>query len=96
MCPSSWRILASRVNPFTTRLAVPSIFDILSRCSALGSMQQVELAKRIADLYLHPPTEEFSMFDWLKVGALADAGYHHAVGALAEWRPGKAPATAAP
>lgn len=85
MCPPSWRILANRMNPFGQRMNVPSIFEILSRCASLGSLQQREAMKLVADLYLHPPTESFSMFAWQSVRELADVGYRSSLEPLSAW-----------
>jgi predicted acylesterase/phospholipase RssA len=86
LCPSSWQILANRVNPFGEPLKVPSIFEILSRCASLSSVQQVDTLKGLADLYLHPPTERFSMFDWDRLAEMAEVGYAYARQVLADWQ----------
>jgi NTE family protein/lysophospholipid hydrolase len=86
MCPSSWQILANRLNPLGQPLKVPSIFEILSRCASLSSVQQVDAMRVLADLYIHPPTERFSMFDWDRVDEMAEAGYEHARRVLAQWQ----------
>ena len=45
LCPSSAQILGNRLNPFAAPLPVPSLFEILSRCASLSSVQQVESMK---------------------------------------------------
>jgi predicted acylesterase/phospholipase RssA/CRP-like cAMP-binding protein len=86
LCPSSWQILANRLNPLAPPLKVPSIFEILSRCASLASVQQVDAMRALADLYIHPPTERFSMFDWDRVAEMADVGYEHGQRVLEEWQ----------
>jgi NTE family protein/lysophospholipid hydrolase len=83
LCPPAWQILRNKLNPFSENLRVPSIFEILSRCASLGSVQQLHELKEQADLYLHPPTERFSMFDWDKIEELTEAGYRYASELLA-------------
>jgi predicted acylesterase/phospholipase RssA len=41
--------------------------------------------KRQANLYLHPPTEEFTVVDWKRAEELIDAGYRYAVQAVGDW-----------
>ena len=86
MCPPTWQILSNRLNPLAAqKLRVPTIFEILSRCASLGSVQQVEALKAQADLFLHPPIERFSMFDWDLIDDLVSTGYEYARRALANW-----------
>lgn len=89
MCPSSWQILANRLNPLAQPLQVPSIFEILSRCAFLSSVQKVDALKELADLYLHPPTEQFSMFDWDRLDEMAEVGYQHARLLISNWQRGE-------
>ncbi|MEO7087031.1 MAG: cyclic nucleotide-binding and patatin-like phospholipase domain-containing protein [Gemmatimonadaceae bacterium] len=90
ICPSSWQFLGNRMNPFAERIKIPGIFEILGRCATLTSVQQTDALRRQADLYVHPPTEPFSMFDWGKVSELSRVGYSTAVAALQQWRAGGA------
>jgi predicted acylesterase/phospholipase RssA len=97
MCPPSWQILRNRMNPFArAKWKVPTIFEVLSRCASLSSVQQVEQLKQRADLYLHPPVDTFSMFDWHRIVELADAGYGYTVEKLAEWAIARAGAAKTP
>lgn len=86
LCPPSWQILANRLNPLARqKLQVPTLFEVLSRCASLSSVQQVEALKEQADLYLHPPVEPFSMFDWHRLDEMADVGYKYARVMLRDW-----------
>lgn len=92
ICPSSWQFLGNRLNPFAPRIQIPSMFDIIGRCATLTSVQQTETLRRQADLYIHPPTEPFTMFDWTRVSDLARVGYASAQAMLGDWHGGAAAA----
>ena len=85
VCPSAWQFLGNRLNPFSERIKIPSMFEILGRCATLTSVQQTEELRRQADVYIHPETERFSMFDWERVRDLSEAGYEAATLSLAGW-----------
>ena len=82
--PSGWSLFWRRFNPLT-RIEVPNILEILVRSSTLASVQNVELAKAEADLYLKPPVEEFGMFNMIELDRIAEISYEYAKGALEEW-----------
>ena len=85
ICPSAWHFLANRINPFAERIKIPSIYQILTRCAALTSVQQTDALRAQADLYIHPPTEPFGIFAWNQVRELSEVGYRSAITALADW-----------
>ena len=87
---SGWYAAWRRLNPFGTRLRVPSIHAILERTTSLSSVQQAAgLAGGGADLYLHPQLEGFGMFEVKALERIVDAGYRAAQAQLAEWKQGK-------
>jgi predicted acylesterase/phospholipase RssA len=63
----------------------PTVVDVLSRVSTLNSTVATEVVKKQADLYLHPPTEDFTVVDWERADALMDVGYEYATRAVGEW-----------
>jgi predicted acylesterase/phospholipase RssA len=81
--------LWSRLSPWRAARSggrkPPTIVDVLSRVSTLNSTVATEAVKRQADLYLHPPTEDFTVVDWKRAEALVDVGYAYAVRAVDEW-----------
>ena len=40
------------------------------RSSGLASVQQVELMKRLSDVFFHPPIEKYSIFDFTQIKVL--------------------------
>lgn len=83
--PGLWRRFAARGGTPADGRKPPTIVDVLSRVSSLNSTVAIEAMKRQANLYLHPPTEEFTVVDWKRAEELIDAGYRYAVQAVGDW-----------
>jgi predicted acylesterase/phospholipase RssA len=84
---SGWRILWSRLNPFTRTLAVPNIAAVLQRSAELASVvMQREALLRGIDLYMRVPVERFGMLDFHQASHIIAAGRRAAREKLAEWR----------
>ena len=77
--PSGWSLALTRFNPLKPSPGMPSIFELLGRVTALASIRQLAEMKELANLYLHPPTEGFSMFDFDRIDELAQLGYDYAL-----------------
>ena len=82
---SAWQLLWSRFKPGATRLEVPGIHDVLERMTMLGSIQQSAEVVRTVDLFLHPPTDRFQMFDMKALDEIAEVGYRYAEPLVAEF-----------
>jgi predicted acylesterase/phospholipase RssA/CRP-like cAMP-binding protein len=90
MSLSAWRVLRSRLNPFAPTLRVPGIQEVLERMTMLASIQQsAEVVRSSVDLYLHPPTDQFQLFDLKAIDSIAEVGYTHARPLIAEWAAGR-------
>jgi NTE family protein/lysophospholipid hydrolase len=85
---SGFRVLWSRINPFTPAMKVPNIAAILQRSGELSSKRtQKELVNaHLADLYLRPPVEHFSLTDSSAVDEIATIGYESALEQIALWQ----------
>jgi predicted acylesterase/phospholipase RssA len=84
--PSPWRLLWSRLNPFGTPLAAPTIAEIIARTMVLASRSSRDETMAAADLYLRPPVGEFRTLAVTDFERILEAGYQHARAQLAEWR----------
>jgi NTE family protein/lysophospholipid hydrolase len=82
---SGWRLLWSRLNPFGAKSEVPTIFHILTRSAMLTTISNAESVKTSADLYLQPPTQGISLFDWGALDQSVEAGYRYASEQLERW-----------
>lgn len=83
---SSWQMLKTHLNPFSTLRPVPNVADILSRSTGLAQVQRrrAALANDGIDLLLHPPTAALRALDFKGGVALIEAGYRYAADALAK------------
>ena len=84
--PSPWQLLFQDLTRTKRKFPVPTMLEILSRSSSLSSLQQVERLKPEATLYLHPPLEKYSIFDFDHLDALIRAGYEYAAPLITQWR----------
>jgi len=70
-------VLWNRINPFRKTPQVPTIFEILSRLTMLGSAKQAaEMVENTLDLYIQPPLDEFGVIEYNAIDRIADVGYH--------------------
>jgi lysophospholipid hydrolase len=85
---SGWQALQDRLNPFTPKLNIPNLISLLYRTAEIGSVhdQKTLIKQGIADLYIRPPVEVFSMVDHKEIDKIAEVGYHFAKEKLAEWQ----------
>jgi len=83
--PSPWKIIWSRINPFTKTIEAPSILSIMGRASLLGSINKRNEVMKEVDLYLNPPVSDFGMLDNDSLKEIAEAGYRYAKDKVAEW-----------
>jgi len=83
---SGWQILWSRLNPFAPRIQLPSMAQILTRASMIGGLaQHKKMREGLADLYLQPPVNHFSLTNYNQAHAIAEAGYRYARDNLEAW-----------
>jgi predicted acylesterase/phospholipase RssA/CRP-like cAMP-binding protein len=80
--PSPWRLLVNWVNPFATRMVVPSIASTLMRTVSLPQLT----ARERADLVVEPPCEAHRLLDWRSIDQIMDTGYRAAVVAIEQWQ----------
>ena len=84
---SGWRVLASRLNPFTPRMRVPRIGDVVVRSMSLSTarLQRDRLGSRSVEL-LTPPVGRSGLLDFAAGPALVEPAYEYALEALAQSR----------
>ena len=88
---SGWHLLRSRLNPWSKSQQVPDMLSILTRTAMLASISTAETMKAKADLYLHPPTDSYGMFEVKAIEQIAQVGYEHALEEVGRWRDGWTP-----
>lgn len=84
---SGWQLLRQRFMPFSRRIAVPSILDVISQSTVVGSRRSQERSLRLAALTLTPPVAAFHSLGFGDHEALYRAGYEYAVEQLKDWSP---------
>jgi NTE family protein/lysophospholipid hydrolase len=87
--PSPWKFLRSRILPFTKRIEVPNIADVLMRTTDVGSSQKTREVKKDADLCLRPPIDGYGVLEFESLDEIADVGYRYAKEKLAALRSDK-------
>ena len=84
--PSSWDIIRGRFLSSKGLGTIPSIFDVLTRSTLLGSVNKADEVKANVDLYLKPPIDKFSMLEFSALSELADIGYNYAIEEIRNWK----------
>jgi NTE family protein/lysophospholipid hydrolase len=83
---SGWRILWSRLNPFTRSVVMPNIIEILTQSMSIGSSANRRLMlKRATDLLLELPLSNYSVTDHGKGEEIAERGYFYTHESIGNW-----------
>ena len=64
---------------------VPTLQRVILHSTMLGSRREVQAARRLADLFLNPPTAEFDMLDWQRFHTICEVGYRYAQTRVNAW-----------
>ena len=86
---SGWTAFWHRVSTNGQHAALPTLAEILMLTSTINSVPAGHEAKRLADLYLHPPASGVKAVDWKAIDRLVDAGYRYAIDRVEAWRAGQ-------
>jgi NTE family protein/lysophospholipid hydrolase len=90
---SGWPPLARALNPLDRSAGFPNIVRILSRAATLGSVHDQGAMEDVADLYLHPPTDQVDPLNWSAIDDVVDTGYRYSRDRIADWMVGEQRAT---
>merc|ERR1711871_91594 len=82
---SGWAILANRLNPFTPKWAVPSAGDVSSALAYMSHYQLQSKTEQLADLYLRPPVQQFSVLQFEQSQKIEQIGYEYAMEQIDQW-----------
>ena len=83
---SGWRILFSRLNPFTKSLRAPSMVGVILRTLEINSTRRAKEEEALVDVIIHPDVKKFKMTDYAQWKAIAQTGYDAALAPLTEWK----------
>ncbi|HEX7953011.1 MAG TPA: hypothetical protein VF523_08110, partial [Burkholderiales bacterium] len=87
-----WQFLRSRILPFAARIEMPHIVDVLIRTTDVSSSQKTRDVKKIADLCLRPPIDDYGVLQFEALDEIAEVGYRYARARLQELRQKRPPA----
>lgn len=83
---SGWRLLLDKINPLVDNDNSPNLIEILSRASIIGGLAQRKKGMDgIAELYLQPPVNEFSLTAYKQAEEIEEIGYQYALKELQRW-----------
>lgn len=82
---SGWRVLRNKLNPFSRKWNIPN-FVILLRTTMLRSINYASLSKAVADFYMHPPIEPFSLLEFKSYEKIMEVGYEFAQREIEVWK----------
>lgn len=82
---SGWKILRSKLNPFSEEIRVPTFINILSRCVLVNSIHTLSEMQDQADLLIQPPLSDVDVQDWSAYEEIIELGYQTAKQQIEEW-----------
>lgn len=83
--PTAWEYIKSRIQTREVGQDVPTLHRVILQSTMLGSRREVQAARRLADLFLNPPTAEFDLLDWKRFHTISEAGYRYARTRVTAW-----------
>jgi predicted acylesterase/phospholipase RssA/CRP-like cAMP-binding protein len=78
--PGGAALLKQKLLPFADANvdSPPGIFEVMLRASLLGSANQTQHNRAVADVYLNPPVENFGLLQFKSFDEIVQAGYDYA------------------
>lgn len=83
--PGSIEYLRDRLTPGRPPKAAPTLSRVIMQITTMASRKEMQHARKLADLYLNPPLDDFDFLDWGKMREIAAAGHRHALPRIKEW-----------
>ena len=82
---SGWRVLRSRLNPFTPSIKSPPLMLLVMRMATLTSTRRRVDQRNLADLYICPPVERFGQIEAEAHAEIIEAGYQAGLQEISAW-----------
>jgi lysophospholipid hydrolase len=83
---SGWKVLRNKLNPFEHSLEVPNIFENLVRVVSLNDAYIAREKRRMSDLFITPPVEQYGILDFRAYRPIIQGGYQAGLEALEDWK----------
>ncbi len=84
--PSPWEVLQSKMFSSQDSVPLPTIFDVLTRSTMLGSVNKTDEVKAVMDLYLKPPVDNFGLLEFTALQDIMDISYPYAKEEIRNWK----------
>jgi predicted acylesterase/phospholipase RssA/CRP-like cAMP-binding protein len=82
---SGWRILFSRLNPFSKPIRAPSLIGTVLRSMEINSVYQNRKRHSLAELVIYPDVKRFSGLDFGAFAPIVEQGYQASIEPLSQW-----------
>lgn len=83
--PGSFEYLRDRLTPGRPATTAPTLSRVIMQITTMASRKEMQHARKLADLYLNPPLDDFDFLDWGRMREIAAAGQRHALPRIKEW-----------
>jgi predicted acylesterase/phospholipase RssA/CRP-like cAMP-binding protein len=83
--PSSMEYIRSRLIPGRQTIEAPTLSRVILQVTTMASRKEVQSARKLANLYLNPPLNNFDFLDWGSMREIAETGYQHALPRIRNW-----------
>lgn len=80
--PSTFEILANKLNPFTKYPKVPYIPEILTRSIVIGNKRKLDEVKTLVDFLIEPDFSSVNGVNYSKINQIIEIGYNEAMKVL--------------
>lgn len=82
---NGWRVLWSRLNPFSPTMRVPSLLGSLMRAQEIRGISGLRHSETIADMTVRPDVSRYSILDFAAYEPIIEIGYRAALDQLVPW-----------
>ena len=83
---SGWRILFSRLNPFTKSLRAPSLVTTMMRTMEINSLRRSKEDEAYVSLMIYPDVKGIGPQDYDQFETITQKGYAAAIAPLRDWK----------
>jgi len=75
---SGWKVLMSRINPFTESIQIPRMVETLLRATDIKSIERLNEARRSLNVLVEPNVRAISLMDFKSYAEISELGYEEA------------------
>ena len=83
---SGWKLLWRKLNPFATPVNVPTIGQIMARVAVINDVQNMPMARDLADFYIRLDLRTYGMLEFKALEQIVADGYRSAQTTITSWR----------